>query len=151
MYLAPISYTVFALTEMKIELIQWIYVAIIAPLFGAAGAWLHAIIRTRRSRKQFVEYLSGHPSESKAVMVEFITAEKHTMRGDPLNPPVRILLSHGILFRGPDGGTQDAVDSYLSVTSKYWAARNNWLLTDPKAMQLYNDHIIANQAESSRT
>jgi len=94
-----------------------------------------------------VDYLSGLPTESKSVLVEFVINEKHTLRGDPNSPPVRVLIQHGVLTKGPGGGTYDAVDSYLSVSNKFWTVRHRWLASDAEAMQIQVE-ILSEQSSA---
>ena len=136
---------------MKIELLQWLYVAIIAPVFGAIGGWIHGIWQRRQGRKRLVGHLSGLPIESKEVLVRFVVEEKHTMRGDPLDPAVRLLFAQGIIVKGPGAGAYDAIDSYLSIPTKFWNVRDHWLISDPEAMQLYAESIAQSQSEPSGT
>ena len=136
---------------MKIELLQWLYVAIIAPVFGAIGGWIHGIWQKRRARKRLVSHLMGLPIESKEVLVRFIVEEKHTMRGDPLDPAVRLLMAQGIIVKGPGTGAYDAIDAYLSIPSRFWSVRNHWLISDPEAIQLHSELMIQSQPDASGT
>ena len=118
----------------NLEFLQWAYVAIIAPLFGALGGWLRSWWlewrSAKRRKKNIVSTLSGLPPEAKAVLIDFHQNGTHTMRVDPGHPAVRVLVSSGVLVVGPGGGTYDAVDRYCTIKPHLWELMDDWMLDD---------------------
>jgi len=127
--------------KIDTQLLQWIYVAVAAPLLGWLGAWLHQQNKARRSRKARVEFLRGLPEEAKLCLLGFYHNKTHTMRGDPGAPVVRYLTQMKVLHVGTGGGTFDAVDRYLTVMSAYWSIFDRWLVADPDAIRLLAEHL----------
>lgn len=119
---------------MDFEAIQWVYVAIVAPLLGAFGGWLRSWWSewrsAKRRKKNIVSLLSGFPPESKAVLIDFHQNGTHTRRTDPGNPAVRVLVNSGFLVIGPGGGTYDAVDRYLTIKPDVWEVMDDWVVSD---------------------
>ena len=96
-----------------------------------AGGWIvgrWSLRRSRRERqKKIIKYLHGLPNDCKVVLAEFYQHGAHTLRGDPHDPPMRFLISQGIITQGPGGGTYDAVDSYLSIKPDVWDVIDAWV------------------------
>lgn len=105
-------------------------------IVASAVTWFAGRASIRRSRKaamnRLLSNLEGLPGEAKAVLIQFYQDGTHTMRGDPLDPAVRLLTKLGFIHIGPGGGTYDAVDRYLIIPLpvwegvKEWARRNNF-------------------------
>jgi hypothetical protein len=121
-----------------IEFIQWLYVAVVAPVLGAVGGWLRGIFldwrAAKRRNKGLITLLSGLPPESKAVLIHFHDHGAHTLRLDPSDPAVRVLSSAGLMVIGPGGGTYDAVDSYLTIRPDIWQVMDDWIAHDAEAI-----------------
>lgn len=127
--------------DIGIDLLQWLYVVIIAPVLGWLGGWFQSWSGKRRKTKALVAYLAGFPPEAKAKLVEFYYHRAHTLRGNPMDPVVRLLVRRQVLSVGPGGGTYDAVDSYLTIRSDVWEVMNNWMVDDLVAIQLLEEFL----------
>ena len=118
----------------KIEIMQWVYVALISPLFGAVGGWFSSWIgkwrSSKRREKGIVSHLSGLPLESKAILIDFHQNGTHTRRADPSSPAIRVLISSGLVAIGTGGGTYDAVDSYITISPEVWEVMDAWVASD---------------------
>lgn len=125
--------------KFDLQLLQWAYTALAAPLFGWLGGWMHSRRKAEQTRKARISYLSGLPEECKCELLYFKLRGTHTMRGDPGHPAMRLLTQKGIVGVGPGGGTYDAVDSYLSVHQAYWSVLDRWILKDPVAVELMQE------------
>jgi len=121
--------------DIGLNFFQWLYVAVIAPVFGWLGGVFGAAWKNRRRNKAIVEHLCGLPPECKKVLVEFYENGSHTLRGDPMSPPIRVLINQGIVIRGPGGGTYDAIDRYLSIAPHIWKVMDKWVATDEFVVQ----------------
>ena len=119
----------FKLTELLPTLLdaaKWIGGGIVAVGGWFAGRW--ALRRSCRERRaKIITHLNGLPNECKAVLLDFHEKRVHTLRGPPCDPPVRLLISQGIITHGPGGGTYDAVDSYLSIRPDVWDVMDAWV------------------------
>jgi hypothetical protein len=105
---------------------KWIGGGIVAIGSWLAGRW--ALRHSQRERrKRIVRHLHGLPNECKAVLLEFHEKGAHTLRGDPYAPPMRVLISQGVVTHGPGGGTYDAIDCYLTVKSEVWDVMDRWV------------------------
>jgi len=105
---------------------KWIGGAIVVAGGWIAGRW--TLRRSRRERRnRIIKHLHGLPDECKAVLLEFYKQGVRTLRGAPHDPPMRVLISQGIVNRGPGGGTYDAVDSYLSIKPEVWDVMDSWV------------------------
>ncbi len=133
--------------DFDLSVLQWLYVAIIAPLLGWVGGWLHSLSRKRRKTKAIVSHLSGLPAEAKAVLIDFNFQGAHTLRGDPCSPVVRLLVAQGILSVGPGGGTYDAIDSYLTIRPDIWEAVETWINTDIGVIPLIEEFLEKSKHE----
>lgn len=74
--------------------------------------------------------LCGLPPEAKAELVNFHDQRTHTLRLNPGDPVVQLLVDRGILILGPGGGTYDAVDRYATVRPQFWEVVDDWLWTE---------------------
>ena len=128
------------------EILQWVYVAIVAPLLGAFGGWARSWWlewrSSKRRKKNIISTLSGLPPESKAVLIDFHKNNAHTMRVDPGHPAVRFLVSAGVLVVGPGGGTYDAVDRYLTIKPRIWELMDDWVLNDAAAIAVVQEQFF---------
>lgn len=127
--------------DIDLSAIQWLYVAIIAPVLGWLGGWFQSWNRQRRKAKTIVSHLSGLPPEAKSVLIDFNFQGAHTLRGNPGDPATRLLVKQGILSVGPGGGTYDAVDSYLTVRLDIWEAVDDWIKTDITVIPLLEEFL----------
>ena len=121
------------------SVIQWLYVAIVAPLLGWLGGWFHSWRRGKRRKKAILAELSGLPPEAKSVLVDFYHQGTHTLRGDPFAPIVKLLVSRGHIAVGPGAGSYDAVNRYLSITPHIWEVMPDWVFVDPVAVQFLGE------------
>jgi len=122
--------------KFDLQLLQWVYTALAAPLLGWLGGWMHSRYKARQTIKAKVDFLSGMPSECKCELLVFKLHRTHTMRGDPGSPPIRLLERMGVVVIGTGGGTFDAVDRYISVRPAYWSVFDDWLKRDFEAALL---------------
>lgn len=131
---------------MEFEAIQWIYVAIVAPLLGAIGGWFRTwwVQRqsSKRRKKNIITLLSGLPPESKAVLIDFHQSGTHTRRTNPGDPAVRVLVNSGFLAIGPGGGTYDAVDSYLTIKPEIWEVMDDWVISDAASVAFVRENFF---------
>lgn len=121
--------------DIGLDFLQWLYVALIAPVLGWLGGVFGGAWKERRKSKAVIKHLCGLPPECKKILIEFFESRSHTLRGDPLSPPVRLLINQGIVVMGPGGGTYDAVDRYLSVVPHVWKVMEKWAATDEFVLQ----------------
>ncbi|MES9830526.1 MAG: super-infection exclusion protein B [Candidatus Thiodiazotropha sp.] len=130
----------------NIELLQWLYVAIIAPLLGALGGWVHswwvARVKAKRRKDRFIKALSGLPPESKAILIDFHNHGAHTLRADPFDPPIRLLIKSGYMERASRGGTHNAIDSYLTIHPDIWEVMDDWLLADAASVAFVREEFF---------
>lgn len=127
------------LLKFDIQLLQWVYTALAAPLLGWLGGWMHSRYKAKKTMKARVDFLSGLPPECKCELLVFKLHGAHTMRGDPGSPPMRILERMGVVVIGTGGGTFDAVDRYISVKLSYWTTLDEWLRKDTEAVVLMTE------------
>lgn len=102
-----------------LDTLKWLFAAVVAPLLGALGAQFGSWWGGRKAAKARLEFLQGMPPEAKSVLMAFEEQGAHTLRLDPMDPPVRLLIHLQVLLVGTGGGTYDAVDCYVSVAHKY--------------------------------
>lgn len=128
------------------EILQWVYVAIFAPLLGAIGGWLRSWWSERRSAKRrekhIVARLSGFPPESKAVLIDFYQHGTHTRRADPGHPAIRVLIKSGYMSVGPGGGTYNAVDSYLIIRPEVWEVMDSRVVKDAGSIAMVRKQFL---------
>lgn len=134
---------------MKFEAFQWLYVAVVAPLFGWIGGVFGAVWKKKKKAKEIVKFLCGLPPESKEVLIEYYERGTHTLRGDPLAPAVKLLVKQGILLIGPGGGTYDAVDRYVSVSPKVWAVMDKWAREDEEVINELSARLLERETENT--
>lgn len=129
-----------------LEILQWVYVAIVAPLLGALGGWARAWLlerrRGKRRKKVILAELSGLPAEAKSVLVDFYHQGTHTLRGDPSTPVMKLLASRGHIAVGPGTGGYDAVNRYLSVAPDIWEVMPDWVLNDAAALAIVREQFF---------
>ena len=70
------------------NILQWLYVTIVAPVLGWLGGWLHSLRGAKRRKKSRIKFLCGLPPEAKAKLINFNYQGTHTLRGDPGAPDV---------------------------------------------------------------
>lgn len=113
---------------------QWIYAAILAPILGTAAILIRNRWRrrssARRRKERIIQHLSGLPLEAKAVLIEFHQNGAHTMRCDPFERAIKVLVNQGVIIPGPGGGTYDAVDRYFSIRPEIWELIEDWVIAD---------------------
>lgn len=93
--------------------------------------------------------MSGLPPECKAVLIEFYENGTHTMRGDPLAPPMKILIRQSVITIGSGGGTYDAIDRYLSIPLHIWEVMDDWVVMDIFANKQIMSNLAKEQLEMS--
>lgn len=109
-----------------VEVLRWIGLLVLAPLFGWFGWKLAARRSAKERRRRLFVYFNGLPDKAKAALIEFYEHRAHTLRGDPEDPAIRLLVRAGIVVIGPGGGTYDAVDRYLIIPIDIWEVVNEW-------------------------
>ena len=122
--------------RMDIELLEWLRIAVIAPVVGVFGTWLRrrvsASAAAKRREKALIARLVGLPAESKAVLVDLHIDGTQTFRGDPVHPGIAVLVNARILTEGP-AGSYAAVDRYFTVRPEIWELTEEWVVVDPFA------------------
>ncbi|HDZ01490.1 MAG TPA: hypothetical protein ENH52_08515 [Nitrospirae bacterium] len=109
------------------EKLKWLFVAIVLPLFAWLVKRIVATHNRKRRKETIIKHLCGLPSESKAILIDFYNKGTHTIRGDPYAPPIEVLVSQGIITRGPGGGSYNAVNRYLTIRPHIWEVMNDWV------------------------
>lgn len=127
--------------DIDFSALQWLYVAIVAPLLGWVGGWFRSWFLERRKANEVIAHLCGLPLEAKAELVQFNFHGSHTLRCDPMSPPVRLLIDQGVLRRGPGGGSYDAVDSYLTVRADIWKVMDTWVRRDKSIIPVLEEFL----------
>jgi len=129
--------------DWLLDHIEWLIAAIITPII----VWLANYFRSKRKRKRereaIIKNLCGLPPESKTILIDFYHRGTHTMRGDPYAPAVEVLVSHGIMVRGPGGGSYNAVNRYLTIRPHIWEVMDDWASVDG----LFFSEILAKETE----
>jgi hypothetical protein len=120
---------------------KWLFVAIVAPVFGWLGGAGRGWRAAKRRKKALIDQLTGYPPEAKAVLIDFHYNRTHTQRGDPGAPAVLLLMQKGILQVGPGGGTYDAIDRYLTIHPKVWEVMDDWLVRDAVALEIIRQRL----------
>lgn len=118
------------------DILQWLYVTILAPVLGWFGGRWGTWRKERKERGVLIKWLKGLPVEAKNLLVEYHLEGTHTLRVGPLEPIVMLLEKHGVLVRGPGGGTYDAVDSYMTIPPRFWDVIAEWVKSDDYAKLL---------------
>jgi hypothetical protein len=104
---------------------QWALAPVSAVIAWFARGW--AIRRSKeRRREQILALLNGLPPETKAVLVHFYEHGTHTMRGNPGERIIEMLINARILRQGVGGGTYAAIDCYLTVRPEGWKFLELW-------------------------
>lgn len=135
--------------KFDLQLLQWVYTALAAPLLGWLGGWMHSRYKAKQTIKARVDFLSGMPPECKCELLVFKLHRTHTMRGDPGRPPMRLLERMGVVVIGTGGGTFDAVDRYISVKHSYWTMLDEWIRKDTEAVVLMTEIAEEMQHQSA--
>jgi hypothetical protein len=133
-----------------LEAAKWLFVAIVAPVFGWFGGAGRGWREAKRRKKIRIDFLSGLPPQAKAVLIDFHQQGTHTQRGNPGDPVIRMLASKGILQVGPGGGTYDAVDCYLTIRPDLWEVMDDWIARDQVAYELVLEMISEAAEERDR-
>lgn len=105
------------------DLGHWIEIATAAAggwLAQDVRAWIRGRIQAARTRDQWGSYIAGLPPECLDLLGDFVTAGSHTMRANPSEPAMRLLIQRGLVIPGPSGGTYSAVDRYLTLRPDVW-------------------------------
>ena len=108
------------------EKIQWGWTALGAAL-GWCGTVISGFLKRKRKKTDLINLLLGLPPECKVILADFRKQGTHTMRTDPLSPPMNVLSSMGITELGPGGGTYDAVNRYVTIRPDIWEVMDDWL------------------------
>jgi hypothetical protein len=137
------------LLKFDLQLLQWVYTALAAPLLGWLGGWMHSRYKAKQTIKAKVDFLSGLPAECKCELLVFKLHRTHTMRGDPGSPPMRLLERMGVVVIGTRGGMFDAVDRYITVSSSYWTTLDEWIRQDAEAVVLMTEIAAEMQSAGS--
>lgn len=135
--------------KFDLQLLQWIYTALAAPLLGWLGGWMHSRYKARQTNKARVDFLSGLPVECKCELLVFMLHRAHTRRGDPGSPPIRLLERMGVVVVATGGGMFDAVDRYISVKIGYWTIMDEWVRKDTEAVVLMTEIAAEMQHEAA--
>ena len=131
----------------NLDAAKFLWAAIIAPILGWSGYFIGSAWKRRRRKAAIVNFLCGLPLEAKAVLIDYYADGTHTMRGDPYNPAVSLLVERGVITRGPGGGTYDAIDRYLSIQPHIWDVMDSWVAVDSFVSEVLTSKL--NDSDSS--
>lgn len=124
-----------------IEIGKWLFVAVVAPVFGWFGGAARDWRAAKRRKKFHIAVLRGLPPEAKAELVDFYRQGAHTKRGNPCVPIVEMMAAQGILKIGPGAGGYAAVNRYLTISPELWEVMDDWICRDPVASAMLLEAI----------
>jgi hypothetical protein len=119
------------MTEGNLQILQWVWTAIAAPLIGWFAWILAAQRKAKRRKKAILARIIGLPMECKSILVQFHDQRAHTLRADPESPPIRVLVNRRIMTLGPGSGEYHAIDAYVSILPDVWEVMDDWTAIDP--------------------
>lgn len=71
------------------------------------------------------------PYQAKSELVYFYMEGNNSLRGNPYATPIKILVSKGIAYRGPERRRNNAPECYITIKPEFWKLMDEWKVSDP--------------------